>query len=155
MILRATPPDFFITAGSNVRRLQLTVQRVIPFSCYCRLQGFQIVEPRQNLFPCAIWASGFVMPCAGIWCRLIAVPSCAFPPNLCVRGRSHTMRIQLSVIIVIPLGCHIRKERHNIRLTGYSFVACAIRTARAAPCNAIHRCLPAMPSVALPPDDFL
>ena len=58
VVLRATPPNLFVTSKRNVRWLQVTIQRIIPFPRQIGFQGFQIVKAGQNLLPYAIWASG-------------------------------------------------------------------------------------------------
>lgn len=51
VMIRAAPPNLFVTAKSNVRWRQVTMQRLIPFACRHGLACCKVVKPGQNLSP--------------------------------------------------------------------------------------------------------
>ena len=101
MPLITYPPNNSVAFGLDLRWQKRLIFRVMPLLGYFRKQRLQIVFARNRLATGTIWAP--LPSTAACRRRLIAVSLFAHPPNFFGAPRCQAPRININVLVPIPL----------------------------------------------------
>ena len=131
MALRTLPPHPLVAAGGDHGRGEVAVEGGVPLGGQLRVEGGQVVVPRQGPAPGAVGAAAVVAGAGGDD-GLIGVPTGAQPPHLPVAVGRHLLGGVWPVEGGVPLPGDVRAEGGQVVFPGDDLLAGTHGTAGAA-----------------------
>ena len=151
MAVRALPPHLFVAARGDHLRRQRAVEALVPLLGDQRLNGREIIEPRQHLSVGAVRAAVAALHALRDH-GAVGVPLFASPPHTAVRARGDAARSKRTVFLLVPLRGNVGVQRREVVFAGQRLPAGADRTARAEGGPRKDCCTPRVAFWTAPPD---